>query len=44
MFARAINGLLVTSPAQTVLDLLGNAGRGEEAADTIISKEYKGRA
>lgn len=44
MFARTINGSLVTSPVQTVLDLLGNAGRGEEAADAIISKEYKGRA
>lgn len=44
LFARTINGSLVTSPVQTVLDLLGNAGRGEEAADAIISKEYKGRA
>lgn len=44
MFARTINGSLVTSPVQTVLDLLGNAGRGEEAADAIISKEYKGRS
>lgn len=44
MFARTINGSLVTSPVQTVLDLLGNAGRGEEAANAIISKEYKGRA
>ena len=44
MFARTINGALVTSPVQTVLDLLDNAGRGEEAADAVIEKEYKGRA
>ena len=41
MFAKVINGSLVTSPAQTVIDLLGNAGRGEEAADAIITKEYQ---
>ena len=41
MFYREINGSLVTSPVQTVLDLLGNAGRGEEAADAIIAKEFK---
>lgn len=41
MFYREINGSLVTSPVQTVLDLLGNAGRGEEAADAIITKEFK---
>lgn len=41
MFAKMINGSLVTSPAQTVIDLLGNAGRGEEAADAIIAKEYQ---
>lgn len=44
MFAKTINGALVTSPVQTVLDLLDHAGRGEEAADAIIDKEYKGRA
>lgn len=41
MFSREINGTLVTSPVQTVIDLLGNAGRGEEAADAIIRKEYQ---
>lgn len=41
MFYRELNNSLVTSPAQTILDLLGNAGRGEEAADAIILKEYK---
>lgn len=42
MFARMINNSLVTSPVQTIIDLLGNAGRGEEAADAIIAKEYLG--
>ncbi|MBD5522698.1 MAG: hypothetical protein HDR03_16000 [Lachnospiraceae bacterium] len=41
MFAKMINGSLVTSPVQTVIDLLGNAGRGEVAADAIITKEYR---
>lgn len=41
MFARMINGTLVTSPVQTIIDLLGNAGRGEEAADAILAKEYQ---
>lgn len=40
VFSRKINGDYVTSPVQTVIDLLGNAGRGEEAAKTIIQKEY----
>ncbi len=40
MYARLIHGTYVTSPVQTVLDLLGYAGRGEEAADAIIAKEY----
>lgn len=42
MYARMLHGSYVTSPAQTVIDLLGNAGRGEEAADAIIRKEYQG--
>lgn len=41
MFAKMINGSLVTSPAQTVIDLLRDAGRGEEAAGAIIAKEYQ---
>lgn len=40
MYARKINGDLVTSPVQTVIDLLGNSGRGEEAAEAIILKEF----
>ncbi len=41
MFFREVNGDYITSPVQTVIDLLGNAGRGEEAADAIILKEFK---
>ncbi len=41
MFAREINGDLVTSPVQTVIDLLGSSGRGEEAAEAMIRKEFK---
>lgn len=42
MYAKMINDSFVTSPVQTVIDLLGKAGRGEEAADAIITKEYQG--
>ena len=41
MFLREVNGDYITSPVQTVIDLLGNAGRGEEAADAIILKEFE---
>lgn len=41
MFGRKIHDDLVTSPVQTVIDLLGKPGRGEEAAETIITKEYE---
>lgn len=41
MFHREINGSIITSPVQTVLDLLGKAGRGEEAAEAIIAKEFR---
>ncbi len=41
MFSREVNGDYIMSPVQTVIDLLGNVGRGEEAADAIILKEYK---
>ncbi len=41
MFFREVNGDHITSPVQTVIDLLGNAGRGEEAADAIILKEFE---
>lgn len=42
LFSRKIDGVPVTSPVQTVLDLLGNSGRGEEAANAIITKQYYG--
>lgn len=41
LFSRKIHNSLVTSPVQTVLDLLNIAGRGEEAANAIIEKEFK---
>lgn len=41
MFYRIINEFYITSPVQTIIDLLGNAGRGEEAAEAIIMKEFK---
>ena len=41
MFSREINGSKVTSPVQTILDLLSHAGRGEEAAESIIQKEFE---
>lgn len=41
MYARGINDSYVTSPVQTIIDLLGKAGRGEEAAEAIIAKEYR---
>lgn len=41
MFAREINNSIVTSPVQTILDLLSHSGRGEEAAEAIIQKEFK---
>lgn len=40
MFSENINGSIVTSPVQTVIDLLTASGRGEEAADAIILKEF----
>lgn len=40
LFTNEIDGCVVTSPVQTVLDLLSGVGRGEEAADAIIEKEY----
>lgn len=40
MYAKRIHDSMVTSPVQTVIDLLGNAGRGEEAADAVILKEF----
>lgn len=40
MFSKKINGDIVASPVQTVIDLLLDDGRGEEAADAIILKEF----
>ena len=40
MYSREINEALVTSPVQTVIDLLSGGGRGEEAADAVIQKEF----
>lgn len=40
MYTREINGASVTSPIQTILDLMARPGRGEEAADAIIQKEF----
>lgn len=40
MFGKWMADAPVTSPVQTVLDLLGHAGRGEEAADAVIAKVY----
>lgn len=42
LFTNEINGCVVTSPVQTVLDMLSGVGRGEEAATAIIEKEYSG--
>ena len=41
LFSQTVNGDLITSPVQTILDLLSGIGRGEEAANAIIRKEYK---
>ena len=35
-----IKGIDVVSPVQACLDLLGLKGRGEEAAQAILDKEY----
>lgn len=43
MFFRDENDDYITSPVQTIIDLIGNGGRGEEAADAIILKEFKQR-
>ena len=39
---RKIQDDYVTSPVQTILDLLGDPGRGEEAAEAIMIKEFGG--
>ena len=40
MFSKKVNGDVVTSPVQTIIDLLTGGGRGEEAAEAIILKEF----
>lgn len=44
LFANEIDDCVVTSPVQTILDLLSGVGRGEEAAASIIEKEYSDNA
>ena len=39
LFSEIRKNDLVTSPVQTILDLLSGIGRGEEAAEAIINKE-----
>lgn len=39
-YLRTINGDLLTTPEQTVLDLMNVPGRGQEAAEAIIQKEF----
>lgn len=41
MFSRVIRNSVVASPVQTVIDLLEMPNRGQEAAEAIISKEFK---
>lgn len=41
MFSRMVNDTFVTSPAQTIIDLLGIPSRGEEAAEAIASRFYR---
>lgn len=38
--SRTINDSLVASPVQVCLDLLGLKGRGEEAANAVLEKEF----
>ncbi|MBQ0141618.1 MAG: hypothetical protein KBT06_02245 [Prevotellaceae bacterium] len=40
MFSKTIDGSIVSSPVQTVLDLLSMPNRGEEAANAIIGKIF----
>mgnify|MGYP001049332347 CR=1 FL=1 len=40
LYPQEIGGTLITSPEQTVLDLLSGTGRGTEAADGILEKKY----
>ena len=40
LYTRKINNNIITSPVQTVLDLLSGIGRGEEAASAVLEKEF----
>lgn len=40
MYSQVIHHSLVTSPEQTIIDLLGNPSRGGEAAEAIVLKKY----
>ena len=41
MYTREIDGTGLTSPVQAILDLMTRPGRGEEAAEAIIQKEFR---
>ena len=43
MYTCEIGGARVTSPVQTILELMTRPGRGEEAAEAIIQKEFSDR-
>lgn len=43
MYTREIDGTGVTSPVQAILDLMTRPGRGEEAAEAIIQKAFRGQ-
>ena len=38
--SRFVKGDFIVSPVQAILDLYGESGRGEEAAEAVILKEY----
>ena len=40
LYTRKINNSIITSPVQTILDLLSGIGRGEEAASAILEREF----
>lgn len=40
LYTRTINNDIVTSPVQTILDLLSGIGRGEEAATAILERDF----
>lgn len=40
LYTRIINNNIITSPVQTILDLLSGIGRGEEAGSAVLEKEF----